>query len=300
MVPTAAVAKRFLSGVSLLGMTLIGSLPSHQCETSWKLEVTAVPVSFSVREQYLTTELFSRLIERHHWQEAHLDRVRVVRTYKVENEKGKTLAEEVAVMEYTAPGTEIFTAISEKGSGFIRQRVFERLMKDEEKRAGAKKDPDSLITPENYTLDIIGKDRIDSSDCLIVHAIPIRKETDLFEGKIWIDSQDFAIVKITGHLAKSPSFWIKHVDFVRDYQKIDRFWLLSREKAVSAVRIYGKETLTIDYQDYIVSGVEAVQPLPTNAAGVRLDRYRRHIVDLGSSPRHSAHACLTSPIPACL
>ena len=57
MVPTAAVAKRFLSGVSLLGMTLIGSLPSHQCETSWKLEVTAVPVSFSVREQYLTTEL---------------------------------------------------------------------------------------------------------------------------------------------------------------------------------------------------------------------------------------------------
>ena len=167
----------------------------------------------------------------------------MVRTYKVENEKGKTLAEEVAVMEYTAPGTEIFTAISEKGSGFIRQRVFERLMKDEEKRAGAKKDPDSLITPENYTLDIIGKDRIDSSDCLIVHAIPIRKETDLFEGKIWIDSQDFAIVKITRHLAKSPSFWIKHVDFVRDYQKIDRFWLLSREKAVSAVRIYGKGCL---------------------------------------------------------
>lgn len=116
-------------------------------------------------------------------------------------------------------------------------------MKDEEKRAGAKKDPDSLITPENYTLDIIGKDRIDSSDCLIVHAIPMRKETDLFEGKIWIDSQDFAIVKITRHLAKSPSFWIKHVDFVRDYQKIDRFWLLSREKAVSAVRIYGKGCL---------------------------------------------------------
>jgi len=70
-------------------------------------------------------------------------------------------------------------------------------------------------------------------------------------------------VKITGHLAKSPSFWIKRVDFVRDYQKIDGFWLLSREEAVSAVRIYGKETLTIDYQDYAVNGVGAVRALLT-------------------------------------
>jgi hypothetical protein len=78
------------------------------------------------------------------------------------------------------------------------------------------------------------------------------------------------------------------VDFVRDYQKIDGFWLLSREKAVSAVRIYGKETLTVDYQDYSVSGVEAVQALLSSAAGVCLNRYRRHMVDLGSAPRHSA------------
>jgi len=71
-------------------------------------------------------------------------------------------------------------------------------------------------------------------------------------------------VKITGHLAKSPSFWIKRVDFVRDYQKIDGFWLLSREEAVSGVRIYGKETLTIDYQDYAVNGVGAVRALLTS------------------------------------
>jgi hypothetical protein len=62
------------------------------------------------------------------------------------------------------------------------------------------------------------------------------------------------IVKITGHLAKSPSFWIKRVDFLRTYQKIDGFWLLSREEAVSVIRIFGKETLTIDYQNYAVNG----------------------------------------------
>ena len=245
--------KRFLTGMSLLGTMSIGALPSYPCETVVKLAVTAVPVNSSAREQYSTADFCSRLIERHHWQEARLDRLSVVRTYKVKNDKDQTLAEEVVVMEYRAPKTKTFTATSGKGSGFIRRHVFQRLMQTEAKRARANKDPDSLITLENYTLEIIGKDRIGSSHCSVVHAIPKRKETDLFEGKIWIDEQDFAIVKITGRLAKSPSFWIKRVDFVRNYQKIDGFWLLSREEAVSVVRIYGKEALTIDYQDYTVN-----------------------------------------------
>ena len=162
-------------------------------------------------------------------------------------------------MEHRAPATETFTITSGKGSGFVRRRVFQRLMKVEEKRIRVNKDPDSLITPENYALDLVGTDRIGNSECSVVHAVPKRKDIDLFEGKIWIDNQDFAIVKITGRLAKSPSFWIKQVDFVRDYQKIDGFWLLSREEAVSSVRIFGKETLMVDYQKYTVNGPETSQ-----------------------------------------
>jgi hypothetical protein len=142
-------------------------------------------------------------------------------------------------------------------------------MKQEENSVRADKDPDGLITPENYTLEVVGVDRIASANCSVVHAVPKRKKTDLFEGKIWIDDQDFAIVKIAGHLAKSPSFWIKYVDFERDYQKIDGFWLLSREEAVSAVRVYGKETLTINYQNYSVNGSGGPQFLLENVARKR-------------------------------
>jgi hypothetical protein len=250
----------------------VAPLPSYRRESLGKLPEAAVQLTSSVREQNNTTEdLFRRLNVRHRWQEARLIRLSGVRIYKLENGKDKIVAEEAAGVEYRAPATETFTITSGKGSGFVRHRVFQRLMKVEEKRIRVNKDPDSLITPENYALEVVGKDRVGNSDCSVVHAVPKRKEIDLFEGKIWIDNHDFAIVKIAGHLAKSPSFWIKQVDFVRDYQKIDGFWLPSREEAISAIRIFGKETLTVDYRNYTVNKLDAGQPLPTNIA------YTRHV-----------------------
>ena len=251
---SAVGLKRLCLGVSLLGILSIGSPFSYSCETVAGQTVAALPLDSSAGNHNSAVELFSRMIVRHHWQEAHLDRLSGIRNYKVENDKGEIVAEEAVVMEYEAPGTETFTSSSEKGSGFVLHHVFQRLMKDEKKRIRVNKDPDSLIAPENYTLEIVGIERIGSSNCSVVHAVPKHKRTDLFEGKIWIDNKDFVIVKITGHLAKSPSFWIKRVDFLRTYQKIDGFWLLSREEAVSVIRIFGKETLTIDYQNYAVNG----------------------------------------------
>ena len=264
--------KRLRLGALLLGILSIGSSFSYSREKAASQTVAPVPLNLPTGEQNDTADLFFRMTVRHHWQESHLDRLSEIRNYKLENDKGETVAEEAVVMEYTAPGTEAFTISSEKGSGFVLHHVFLRLMEDEQKRVRANKDPDSLITAENYTLEIVGTVRIGSSNCSVIHAVPKRRESDLFEGKIWIDNQDFAIVKITGHLAKSPSFWIKQVDFSRNYQKIDGFWLLASEEAVSDIRIFGKETLTVDYENYTVNGSGAIQSPSSQEYDARADR----------------------------
>ena len=92
----------------LLGTVSILAHSSLQCETAARLSETAVMHNPSAQTQYNAAELFSRLIEHNRWQKARLDRFSVVRTYKVEDDKGKTLAEEVVVMEYKAPGTKDF------------------------------------------------------------------------------------------------------------------------------------------------------------------------------------------------
>jgi hypothetical protein len=230
-----------------------------------KQPLAAVPPDLSAAERNSMAALFSRMTVHHHWQETHLDRLSVTRTYEVQNEKHKIVAEQVVVMEYTAPNTETFTSSSKTGSGFVLHRIFQQLMENEKKRLRANKDADSLIIPENYTFEMVGTERIASSNCSIVHALPKRKAKDLFEAKIWIDNQDFAIVKITGHLAKNPSFWMKRVDFVRNYQKISGFWVLSKEEAIADIRIFGKETMTVDNRNYAVNGSGTLQSFSNNA-----------------------------------
>ena len=74
--------KRLCLGVSLLGILSIGIPFSYSRETVARQTVAAVPLDSSAGKQNSTAELFSRMTVRHHWQETHLDRLSVVRTYK--------------------------------------------------------------------------------------------------------------------------------------------------------------------------------------------------------------------------
>ena len=198
-------------------------------------------------------------------------------------------AETQALLRYRAPDTKEFKIISERGSGLIRSRVFKPLMDVEVETAAERNRIDSSITPNNYTLSLLGEEEMGGSHCFVVQATPKRADTYLFEGKIWIHSVEFAIVQIEGQPAKSPSVWIKRVDFVRRYQKIGEFWLPLKNESITRVRFFGKNTLTTDYDNYEINQVaiadrvdllpcqlqiEELQPLALPVE--RRTPYRRH------------------------
>jgi hypothetical protein len=68
--------------------------------------------------------------------------------------------------------------------------------------------------------------------------------------------QDQAIVRVAGHPAKKLSFWIEQANFVREFQKIDGFWLPQRDETFVQVRMYGHKVLVIDHQNYTVAGTK--------------------------------------------
>jgi hypothetical protein len=127
------------------------------------------------------------------------------------------------------------------------------LINSEIETAAGKEHHDSAISADNYFLNLLGEQQVGPYRCFVAKAVPKRKDKYLFEGKLWIDVQDYSVVRIEGHPAKKLSFWIERADFVRQYQKIDRFWLPQKDETLVQVRLYGKKVLTIDHRDYVVN-----------------------------------------------
>src|SRR5713226_4196416 len=199
------------------------------------------------------------MLERNRLRNEQLRRYSAVRTYEIRNPEGKLAAQAVVRVEYQAPDKKTFNKTSEKGSGLVRHLVFDRLMQSESETSSGREHHDSAITSANYTFTLAGEEDLGPDHCFVVEATPKRREKYLFEGKIWIDAEDFAIVRIAGHPAKKPSFWINRADFVRQYQRIDGFWLPCRDETVVEVKMYGRRVFTVDHQQYVINPANPLQ-----------------------------------------
>jgi outer membrane lipoprotein-sorting protein len=198
-------------------------------------------------------ELFAKLLEHNRIRDLRLQQYSALRTYAVTNDKGKVYAEKAVRVEYQAPDRKTFVTNSEKGSKLIRDLVLNRLIESEFETSSGRAHRDSSIKPANYEFDLLGEQDVGPYHCLLAEVHPRRKDKYLFEGKVWIDAEDYAIVRIAGQPAQKLSFWITRADFVRQYQKIGEFWLPARDETLVHVRLYGKKVLTIDHRDYAIN-----------------------------------------------
>jgi len=198
-------------------------------------------------------EIFSRLMEHNRQRESLLRGYSVQREYSATNKSGKLYAAEEVRMTYAAPDEKTFVTLSARGSRLVRSLVFSRLMQSEVAAARGNERSDSSITPSNYRFEAIGAGEVGGRPCYAVQAIPIRKNKYLFEGQIWIDAEDFAIARIAARPATNPSFWIRHVEFVRTYSKVGIVWLPSKDETIADIRIHGRKILTIDHHNYVLN-----------------------------------------------
>lgn len=250
-----AVTNRQLK-LSLLAVTFaavttfaIASTAQSTQENQSELTIPLEPLRPGIAER----DLFAQLDARNALRKSALLDYKVQRTYQVADLKGKVHAEEIGQMEFRAPDQKSFVLTSEGGSGVIRRMALNPLISSEIEAAAGRVHHDSAFSPANYSLKLLGEQRLGPYQCFVAQAVPKRKDKYLFEGKVWIDVSDYAVVRIEGHPAKKLSFWIERADFVRQYQKIDGFWLPEKDETVVQVRLYGKKVLTIDHQNYLIN-----------------------------------------------
>jgi hypothetical protein len=82
---------------------------------------------------------------------------------------------------------------------------------------------------------------------------PRTKNKYLFRGRIWVDAEQFAGVRIQAEPAKNPSFWIKDTKIETLYVNVNDFWLPAHNHSATDVRLGGHADFSIEYKDYRIT-----------------------------------------------
>lgn len=208
----------------------------------------------------LTTEqVVEKMVEMNKRRAEALRSYTLMRIYHVENDKQTRRADLVVKMTYHWPDQKEFTVLSESGSKFLRNHVLKRLVRAELESMRESERRRKEMDTSNYDFQLVGHERTPIREFYVLEVVPKGKSKFLFEGKIWVDAQDFGIVRMEGGPAKNPSWWITKVNLQHSYQKIGDFWLPARNETVTQVRIFGETLLTIEYKDYELTEVRSLQ-----------------------------------------
>ena len=195
-------------------------------------------------------EVIARVIQHDENQRAALDGYTGLRRYVLENPGHHKHAEMVVRVTCNKDGSKHFEEISSSGWGGARKHVFPKLLEGEAEASRAALRDQSRIIPQNYSFELIGTEMMDDRLAYAIAIKPKEPKKYLVHAKIWVDAQDYAVVRMEGKPAKSPSFWIKSVHFVHRYDKRGEFWLPVSDHSVSDARIFGATHVTIEYFDY--------------------------------------------------
>jgi hypothetical protein len=250
----------------VLGTTSTASIAQSQSFAGKTAERTT-PSGYDAPSSPTGNDIITIMLDRNRLRNEQLQRYSALRTYEIRNLEGKLAAQAVVRVDYQAPDKKTFNKTSEKGSGIVRHLVFDRLIQSESETSSGREHQNSAITAANYTFVLAGEEDLGQYHCFVLEATPKRKDKYLFEGKMWIDVEDFAVVKIAGHPANKPSFWINRVDFVRQYQRLDGFWLPCRDETNVDLKIYGRRVFTVDHQEYKINPANPLEGRRTASRG---------------------------------
>jgi hypothetical protein len=174
---------------------------------------------------------------------------------RIEARNGDSIGWLEAATEYGPHTGFRYTVTSEGGSGSIRDKVLKAILDGEREAIARGEMSRSALAPCNYEFQVHG---VDENGLAKVLLSPKRKERVLVSGAMFLRPADGELVRVQGRLAKSPSFWVKTVDIVRTYERIEGAVMPVALETTAQVRMFGTATLKMTYQYSEIDG----RPVP--------------------------------------
>jgi outer membrane lipoprotein-sorting protein len=173
-----------------------------------------------------------------------------MRRYVLENHKYHKRAEMLVQVQGDRDGTKHFEIVSEQGWGGARKHVFHKMLESETETSRPEIRANARLIPDNYDFALVGTELVAGRAAYVLEIKPKRNEKYLFQGRIWVDAEDYALARAEGGPAKKPSFWTKSIHFVQIYQKRGPAWFPLSTQSVTEAHLFGATDVSIEYFDY--------------------------------------------------
>jgi len=140
-----------------------------------------------------------------------------------------------------------YHALSFIGENMVKTEVIARYLTAEVQATQDGVNTDMSITPENYKFKYKGTETVDGRDVYVMHVTPRRKKVGLFKGELWLDSQTGMPVRESGSFVKSPSIFLKKMQFVQMFEMQNGVSIPQRLESKVEVRFFGPVELNVNY-----------------------------------------------------
>ena len=193
-------------------------------------------------------DVVAKLVHQDRARQSQMRGYSVMCRYTLENKSRR--AEMLVRWTRLANGEKRYEIVSESGDGGVRHHVFHKLLEAEVDASRPGERENSRITPDNYSFRMAGEETIEGRQAYVFELEPKTQTKYLTRGRIWVDSNDYAVVQIEGTPARNVSFWTKKVNFVQTFAKNGELWLAQSNRSVTDARLFGIANLTIEYFNY--------------------------------------------------
>ena len=126
--------------------------------------------------------------------------------------------------------------------------------------------PDISITPANYKFKYKGLQDHDGQQAYVLQVSPKRKQVGLFKGELWIDPQTYMPVRESGRFVKSPSIFLKKIEFVRTYEVKDGLAVPQHIESKVQTRIFGPVNVSVNFTNF---SKDPGQDIATNSTTIQ-------------------------------
>jgi len=154
------------------------------------------------------------------------------------------------IRSFTAPHSLSFATVKFTGDSFVKTNVIVRLLQQEVDLTKKGNPEATAISDKNYKFSYKGVEDVDGKLCHVFQLKPRKKQPGLFKGRIYVDAYSGSLHRAEGTLMKSPSFFVKKIEFVQDFTDIAGFTFPERLRSTAKARIIGRAVVNILHKGY--------------------------------------------------